>query len=198
MTTTQLEKNNKEWLEFISFAERSMGASDPKIIQIKQDSITNRREKSVAAFYKINKTNLRNNARFSGDLSLKQLLKNSDFTTEVLGKSITDVKTWAEIYSNADWTIRTYNNAEDNIYIKCNPIDENNIPIDYSYNKINPVDSTSLDVLKEANNILSPSNIVGNVGLQVVVGFIFLTVAYITGHLIFITYPKKVIANSNN
>ena len=73
-----------------------------------------------------------------------------------------------------------------------------NIPIDYSYNKINPVDSTSLDVLKEANNILSPSNIVGNVGLQVVVGFIFLTVAYITGHLIFITYPKKVIANSNN
>lgn len=192
MTTPELEKNNKEWLEFISFIERGMGTSDPKVLEIKRDNITNRKINSVGAFYK---NKLRTRATFSKDLSLKQLLKNSNFTSEVLGQSIEDMKTWTEIHSNADWTIRTYNNAQDNIYIKCNPVDENNNIIESSNNNIDKVDSTSLEVLKEANSILSPNNIVGNIGLQVVVGIIFLALAYLIGHLLFVTYPKKVIAS---
>jgi len=192
MTTQVLEKNNKEWLEFISFIERGMGTSDPKVLEIKRDNITNKKTDSVGAFYK---NKLRTRATFSKDLSLKQLLKNSNFTSEVLGLSIEDMKTWTEIHSNADWTIRTYNNAQDNIYIKCNPVDENNVLIESSNNNIDKVDSTSLEVLKEVNSILSPNNIVGNVGLQVVVGIIFLALAYLVGHLLFVTYPKKVIAS---
>ena len=192
MTTQVLEKNNKEWLEFISFIERGMGASDPKVLEIKRDNITNKKTESVAAFYR---NKLRTRATFSKDSSLKQLLKNSNFTSEVLGQSIEDMKTWTEIHSNADWTIRTYNNAQDNIYIKCNPVDENNVIIESSNNNIDKVDSTSLEVLKEVNSILSPNNIVANVGLQIVVGIIFLALAYLVGHLLFVTYPKKVIAS---
>lgn len=181
--------NNNEWLEFISFAERALGQSDPVLLSIKQKNITNNGTKSVAAYYK---DDLGGQATFSRDLSLKQLLKNPNFTSEVLGKSLADVKTWTEIYNNADWTIKTYNNPQDNIYIKCNPVDENNIPIDMQNNSITP-DSNSEDVLREANGLLAPDKIFQNIGLQIFIGIIFLAVAYLIGNVIFIMYPKTVI-----
>jgi hypothetical protein len=181
--------NNNEWLEFISFAERALGQSDPVLLSIKQKNITNNGTKSVAAYYKYE---LGGRATFSRDLSLKQLLKNPNFTSEVLGKSLADVKTWTEIYNNADWTIKTYNNPQDNIYIKCNPVDENNIPIDMQNNSITS-DTYSADVLKEANGLLAPDKIFQNIGLQIFIGVIFLAVAYLIGNVIFIRYPKTVI-----
>jgi hypothetical protein len=181
--------NNNEWLELISFAERALGQSDPILLSIKQKNITNNGTKSVAAYYK---DELGARATFSRDLSLKQLLKNPNFTSEVLGKTLADVKTWTEIYNNADWTIKTYNNPQDNIYIKCNPVDENNIPIDMQNNSITP-DSNSDDVLREANSILAPDKIFQNIGLQIFIGIIFLAVAYLIGNVIFIKYPKTVI-----
>lgn len=181
--------NNNEWLEFISFAERALGSSDPVLLSIKQKNITNNGTKSVAAYYK---DDLGARATFNRDLSLKQLLKNPNFISEVLGKTLADVKTWTEIYNNADWTIKTYNNPQDNIYIKCNPVDENNIPIDMQNNSITP-DSNSEDVLREANGILAPDKIFQNIGLQIFIGIIFLAVAYLIGNLIFIKYPKTVI-----
>jgi hypothetical protein len=181
--------NNNEWLELISFAERALGQSDPILLSIKQKNITNNGTKSVAAYYK---DELGTRATFSRDLSLKQLLKNPNFTSEVLGKTLADVKTWTEIYNNADWTIKTYNNPQDNIYIKCNPVDENNIPIDMQNNSINP-DTYSADVLRDANSILAPDKLFQNIGLQIFIGIIFLAVAYLLGSFIFIKYPKNVI-----
>lgn len=181
--------NNNEWLEFISFAERALGSSDPILLSIKQKNITNNGSKSIAAYYK---DELQARATFSRDLSLKQLLKNPNFTSEVLGKTLADVRTWTEIYNNADWTIRTYNNPQDNIYIKCNPVDENNIPIDMQNNLITP-ENNSEDVLREANGLLAPDKIFDNIGLQIFIGVIFLAVAYLIGSFIFIRYPKKVI-----
>lgn len=181
--------NNNEWLEFISFAERALGQSDPVLLSIKQKNITNNGTKSVAAYYK---DELGARATFSRDLSLKQLLKNPNFTSEVLGKTLADVKTWTEIYNNADWTIKTYNNPQDNIYIKCNPVDENNIPIDMQNNSITS-DTYSADVLKEANGLLAPDKIFQNIGLQIFIGVIFLAFAYLIGNVIFIKYPKTVI-----
>jgi hypothetical protein len=181
--------NNNEWLEFISFAERALGQSDPVLLSIKQKNISNNGSKSVAAYYK---DELGARATFSRDLSLKQLLKNPNFTSEVLGKTKEDVETWTKIYNNADWTIKTYNNPQDNIYIKCNPVDENNIPIDMQNNSINP-DTYSADVLREANGILAPDKLFQNIGLQIFIGVIFLAVAYLLGSFIFIKYPKNVI-----
>ena len=181
--------NNNEWLEFISFAERALGQSDPIVLSIKQENITNNGRQSIAARYK---EKLQAQATFSKDLSLKQLLKNPNFTSQVLGKTKEDIETWTKIYNNADWTIKTYNNPQDNIYIKCNPVDENNIPIDMQNNSITP-DSNSDDVLREANGLLAPDKIFQNIGLQIFIGIIFLAVAYLIGTVIFIKYPKTVI-----
>jgi len=181
--------NNNEWLEFISFAERALGQSDPILLRIKQANITNNGSKSIAAYYK---DDLKARATFNRDLSLKQLLKNPNFTLEVLGKTKDDIETWTKIYNNADWTIRTYNNPQDNIYIKCNPVDENNIPIDMQNNSITP-ETNSDDVLREANGLLAPDKIFQNIGLQIFIGIIFLAIAYLIGNVIFIKYPKTVI-----
>ena len=188
-TTSTITANKNEWLEFISFAERALGSSDPILLSIKQKNITNNGTKSIAAYYK---DELRGRATFSRDLSLKQLLKNSNFTSEVLGKTKEDIETWTNIYNNADWTIRTYSNPQDNIYIKCNPVDENNIPIELSNNLITP-ENNSEDVLREANSLLAPDKIFDNIGLQIFIGVIFLAVAYLIGSFIFIKYPKNVI-----
>ena len=140
---------------------------------------------------------------FSKDLSLKQLLKNPNFTLKVLGKSYDDVKTWTEVYNNADWAIKTYNNPQDNIYIKCNPVDENNMPIEAKDNLLTPEntsltpENTSDDVLREASNLLAPEKIFENIGLQIVIGIIFLAIAYLLGNLLFIKYPKIIISNAN-
>lgn len=188
-TTSTITANKNEWLEFISFAERALGSSDPILLSIKQKNITNNGTKSIAAYYK---DELRGRATFTRDLSLKQLLKNSNFTSEVLGKTLADIETWTKIYNNADWTIRTYSNPQDNIYIKCNPVDENNIPIELSNNLITP-ENNSEDVLREANSLLAPDKIFDNIGLQIFIGVIFLAVAYLIGSFIFIKYPKNVI-----
>ena len=188
-TTSTITANKNEWLEFISFAERALGSTDPILLSIKQKNITNNGTKSIAAYYK---DELRGRATFTRDLSLKQLLKNSNFTSEVLGKTLADIETWTNIYNNADWTIRTYSNPQDNIYIKCNPVDENNIPIELSNNLITP-ENNSEDVLREANSLLAPDKIFDNIGLQIFIGVIFLAVAYLIGSFIFIKYPKNVI-----
>ena len=188
-TTSTITANKNEWLEFISFAERALGSTDPILLSIKQKNITNNGTKSIAAYYK---EELRGRATFTRDLSLKQLLKNSNFTSEVLGKTKEDIETWTNIYNNADWTIRTYSNPQDNIYIKCNPVDENNIPIELSNNLITP-ENNSEDVLREANSLLAPDKIFDNIGLQIFIGVIFLAVAYLIGSFIFIKYPKNVI-----
>ena len=188
-TTSTITANKNEWLEFISFAERALGSTDPILLSIKQKNITNNGTKSIAAYYK---DELRGRATFTRDLSLKQLLKNSNFTSEVLGKTLADIETWTNIYNNADWTIRTYSNPQDNIYIKCNPVDENNIPIELSNNLITPKNNSE-DVLREANSLLAPDKIFDNIGLQIFIGVIFLAVAYLIGSFIFIKYPKNVI-----
>ena len=188
-STSTITANKNEWLEFISFAERALGSTDPILLSIKQKNITNNGTMSIAAYYK---RELEGRATFTSDLSLKQLLKNSNFTSEVLGKTLADIETWTKIYNNADWTIRTYSNPQDNIYIKCNPVDENNIPIELSNNLITP-ENNSEDVLREANSLLAPDKIFDNIGLQIFIGVIFLAVAYLIGSFIFIKYPKNVI-----
>jgi hypothetical protein len=193
MTIDTTTLNKREWLEFISFAERALGQSDPVLLSIKQKNITNNGTKSVAAYYKYE---LGGRATFSRDLSLKQLLKNPNFTLKVLGKPIEDIKTWTEVYNNADWAIKTYNNPQDNIYIKCNPVDENNMPIEAKNNSLTS-ENTSGDVLREASNLLAPEKIFENVGLQIIIGIIFLAIAYLLGNLLFIKYPKIVISNAD-
>ena len=193
MTIDTTTLNKREWLELISFAERSLGQSDSIVESIKTKNRANNGRLSVAAYYK---TELKEQATFSNDLSLKQLLKNPNFTLKVLGTSLNDVKTWTEVYNNADWAIKTYNNPQDNIYIKCNPVDEKNMPIEAKDNSITP-ENISADVLREASNLLAPEKIFQNIGLQIIIGIVFLAIAYLLGNLLFIKYPKIVISNSN-
>jgi hypothetical protein len=193
MTINTTTLNKREWLEFISFAERALTPSDPIVQSIKTENGNNNGRLSVGAYYK---DKLKEQATFSRDLSLKQLLKNPNFTLKVLGKPIEDIKTWTEVYNNADWAIKTYNNPQDNIYIKCNPVDENNMPIEAKNNSLTS-ENTSGDVLREASNLLAPEKIFENVGLQIIIGIIFLAIAYLLGNLLFIKYPKIVISNAD-
>ena len=73
-TTSTITANKNEWLEFISFAERALGSSDPILLSIKQKNITNNGTMSIADYYK---RELGGRATFTRDLSLKQLLKNT-------------------------------------------------------------------------------------------------------------------------
>jgi hypothetical protein len=185
--------NNTEWLAFISFAERSMGSTDPIVFQIKKDNEVNKRTKSVAAFYR---DKLGSKATFNRDLPLKQLLKNENFISNVLEKTKDDVKLFTEVYNRANWAITTYNEPEDNIYIKCNPVDDNDIPIELSNNLIT-TENSSQEVLKEASNLLAPDKITNNIGAQIVIGVIFLAISYLIGNYIFIRYPRRMIEKSN-
>jgi hypothetical protein len=193
MTNSIETKNNKEWLEFIGFAERALGASDPIVVKIRQDNVINKKTNSVAAYYK---NKLRTEATFNRDLTLKQLLKNDNFILKVLEKTRADVDEWIEVYNNADWIIKTYSNPEDNIYIKCNPVDDNEMEIGTSNNSIAPQNNTEV-VLTAATNMFSPEKMFENIGLQIVIGFLFLAMAYLIGNYIFIRYPKTVIENAN-
>ena len=189
--STIIEKNNKEWLEFISFAEKALQPSDPILLDIKQSYITSDKTRSVASFYKDRFPD----ATFSRDLSFKNLIKNNNFTTKVLGKTKASIKTWTETYNNADWSIRTYNAQQDNIYIKCKPVNDNDLPVELSFNKINP-QANSVAVLTAARDLLSPEAIFSNIGLQIVIGVLFLAISYFIGNLIFVWYPKNVIENA--
>ena len=191
--STIQDKNNKEWLALISFAERAMGSTDPVVFQIKKDNQSNNKTKSVSAFYY---DKLGSKATFSRNLPLKRLLKNENFISNVFEKTIKDVETFTEVYNRAEWAITTYNNPEDNIYIKCNQVNDNDIPIELSNNLITTKNS-SQEVLKEAGGLLAPDQITNNIGAQVFIGVIFLAVAYIVGNYIFIRYPRRIIDKSN-
>jgi hypothetical protein len=190
--STTREKNDKEWLEFVSFSERALGISDPILLDIKQSYINNNGTNSVAAFYN---NKLGTDATFSRDLSFKNLIKNENFTLKVLGKTLASIQTWIETYNNADWSIRTYNAPQDNIYIKCKPVDDDQMPIESSFNTITTPPS-SVSVLQAARNLLSPEEIFDNIGLQILIGVLFLAITYFVGTLIFIKYPKNVIENA--
>jgi hypothetical protein len=185
--------NKKEWLALISFAERAMGSTDLIVFQIKKDNVLNKNTKSVAAFYK---DKLGSKATFNRDLPLKQLLKNENFISIVLNKTKDDVALFTEVYNRADWAITTYNSPEDNIYIKCNPVDSNDNTIDLDNNVITTKNS-SQEVLQEASNLLAPDKITNNIGGQIVVGVIFLAISYLIGNYIFIRYPRRIIDKSN-
>jgi hypothetical protein len=190
--STTREKNNKEWLEFISFSERALGISDPILLDIKQSYINNNGTDSVAEFYK---SKLGADATFSRNLSFNNLIKNENFTLKVLGKTLASIKTWTETYNNADWSIRTYNAQQDNIYIKCKPVDDDGLPPELSFNKINP-EADSIKVLRAMGNLLSPEAVFDSIVLQIVIGVLFLAITYFIGTLIFIKYPKNVIENA--
>ena len=51
--------------------------------------------------------------------------------------------------------------------------------------------------MREASNLLAPEKIFENVGLQIIIGIIFLAIAYLLGNLLFIKYPKIVISNAD-
>ena len=193
LSTTQ-NKNNIEWLALLSFAERAMGSTDPIVFQIKKDNVANKKTKSVAAFYK---DRLDAKATFNRDLPLKQLLKNENFLLNVFEKTRDEVEIFTEVYNRADWAITTYNNPEDNIYIKCNPVNDNGEIIETSNNVLITESNSSAAVLQEASNLLAPEQIVNNIGVQVVIGAIFLGIAYGIGNYLFIRYPRRVIDKSN-
>ena len=54
-TTSTITANKNEWLEFISFAERALGSTDPILLSIKQKNITNN---GTGIFYLFTRTNV--------------------------------------------------------------------------------------------------------------------------------------------
>ena len=184
MTTTNEEYKN-EWLQFIEFIRRKYGNNASDIIR---GHYNIRANKSVAGYY---------SAKYSGISStakLNQLLKNDNFIQIFNLDHPVEVSKFTEIYNDTDYLMNSLNNKEDNLYIKCNPVDDNGVSIEASNNMYGPSLNSMNSMLGEINNIFSPSMLYTSVGLQVFISIVFVGVIYGIGNFMFVVYPTSYVS----
>ena len=90
--------------------------------------------------------------------------------------------------------MNSLNNKEDNLYIKCNPVDDNGVSIEASNNTYGPSLNSINSMLGEINNIFSPSMLYTSVGLQVFISIVFVGVIYGIGNFMFVVYPTSYVS----
>ena len=186
MTNASLEerKNKKEWLQLLEFIKRIYG--EEKAEFVRTNDYLKRNNKSVSEYYNISSQNV----------SLSQLLKNQDFITKVLSSSETeqDLTEFTKIYNETNTLMKSLDGSQDNIYIKCNPLDDNGNVIEASNNSIGTNLSSLNSMFNEVENSLGPNFLYNNIGLQTFISVLFFIIIYYMGKYIFIDYPKNMIA----
>jgi len=185
MTTTSEEKEN-EWLQFMEFIKRKYGNNASEFIRINE--YNRRNSRSVAEHYKHYHI-----SSISSTAKLDDLLKNADFI-QLLGlNNPEEVSKFTEIYNDTDYLMKSLNTRQDNIYIKCNPVDDNGVSVEGSNNmytqSLNSIDS----VLTEGVQSFSPNQLYSNVGLQIFLCLIFIGIIYGVGYVIFKMFPSYMI-----
>ena len=184
MTTTNEEYKN-EWLQFIEFIRRKYGNNASDIIRRDYNSSYNQ---SVAGYYSVKYKNINSKA------TLNQLLKDNNFIRLFNLNSPVEVSKFTEIYNDTDYLMNSLNNKEDNLYIKCNPVDDNGVSIEASNNMYGPSLNSMNSMLGEINNIFSPSMLYTSVGLQVFISIVFVGVIYGIGNFMFVVYPTSYVS----
>ena len=183
MTTTNEEYKN-EWLQFIEFIRRKYGTNASDIIRSHYNISSN---KSVADYYSAKYPD----KGISSTAKLNQLLKNDKFIRLFDLDNPVEVSKFTEIYNDTDYLMNSLNNKEDNLYIKCNPVDDNGVSIEASNNMYGPSLNSINSMLGEINNVFSPSMLYNSVGLQVFISIVFVGVIYGIGNFMFVVYPNN-------
>jgi hypothetical protein len=186
------ETKEKEWLQFLEVIKRKYGYNSYNWVKI---NYYNKREtRSVAEYFSsIHKfTDLNIDTKSS----IKILLKNKDFMKKF--NTDADINQFTEIYSETDWLMRSINNEDENIYIKCNPVDDNGNIVDSESNNLGASANSINSMLEELSNTFNPELLYRNVGLQAAMAIGFLAIVYSIGNYLFVHYPKNMIAKRVN
>ena len=118
------------------------------------------------------------------------MFKDSEFL-KLLGSSKEDIQQFTEIYNDTDYLMKSLNTKEDNVYIKCNPVDDNGTVIETSNNTL---PSNTNAMLNDLGNIFKPDMMYNNIGLQTFMAIVFLGLVYGIGNYMFIVYPNNTIS----
>ena len=174
----------KEWLQLLEFIKRIYG--EDKAEFIRTNDYEKRNNKSVADYYNIN----------SQDASLADLLKKQVFLNKVLSSAETkeNIEQYTQIYNETNTLMKSLDGSQDNIYIKCNPLDDNGNVIEASNNSIGTNISSLNSIFDELGNSFGPNFLYNNLGLQTFISVLFFIIVYYIGKYIFIDYPKSMIA----
>jgi hypothetical protein len=90
--------------------------------------------------------------------------------------------------------MKSLDDSPDNIYIKCNPVDDNGNVIEASNNSIGSNVSSLNSMFDEVGHSFGPNFLYNNIGLQTFISVLFFFIIYYTGKTIFIDYPRSMIA----
>lgn len=185
MSSTSEEKEN-EWLQFMEFVKRKYGNNSSEFIRINE---YNRRDsRSVAEHYSHH-----HDRTIATNAKLKDLLENTTFIALLNLDEPEQVSKFTEIYNETDYLMKSLNTKKDNIYIKCNPVDDNGVSVEGPDNmytqRLNTIDA----VLTEGAQSFSPNELYSNVGLQIFLCLLFMGIIYGIGYTIFNIIPSKII-----
>jgi len=184
MTDAEEKKKIKEWLQLIEFIRRIYG--EDKAEFIRTNDYEKRNNKSVAEYYNISGQNL----------TLSNLLQKQAFLNKVISASETKdtLAHYTQIYNETNTLMKSLDNSQDNIYIKCNPLDDNGNVIEASNNTIGSNISSLNSIFDEVGNSFGPNFLYNNIGLQTFISVLFFIIVYYIGKTIFIDYPRSMIA----
>jgi hypothetical protein len=184
MTDAEEKKKIKEWLQLIEFIRRIYG--EDKAEFIRTNNYQKRNNKSVADYYNVGGQNS----------TLSNLLQKQAFLNKVISASETKdtLAEYTQIYNETNTLMKSLDGSQDNIYIKCNPIDDNGNVIEASNNSIGSNISSLNSIFDEVGNSIGPNLLYNNIGLQTLISVLFFIIIYYIGKSIFIDYPRSMIA----
>lgn len=187
--TTDIVTNDNEWLQFLEFVRRKYGENSSEYIRI--NHYANKNNKSVAQYYHSLYGNIIPST--ASDVRLKQLLKDDTFISLLNLDDPQEVTKFTEIYNDTDYLMKSLNTKQENIYIKCNPVDDNGVSVEGSNNMYGPNLSSLNSMLTDGGQSFSPATLFNNVGLQVFIALIFVAVSYGVGYMLFAKIPNYII-----
>lgn len=184
------EIKEKEWLQFLEVIKRKYGYNIYNLF--KRYHYARRGNDSVAGYLKKKLPT----STITSNTSIKSILENEDFMQLIFGSGPdADIKKFTEVYSETDWLMKSINKEDEDIYIKCNPVDDNGNVID---SKNNNLGESPNSMLEELSNTFKPELLYKNVGLQAAMAIGFLAIIYSIGNYLFVHYPRSVIAKKVN
>ena len=178
------DDKKKEWLKFLELITRIYGKNYSDTIR--DMHYTNRDGKDVAEYFKDKLPN----SGITNNTTLVQLFKNTEIL-KLFTSTSADIQQFTEIYNDTDYLMKSLNTKEDNVYIKCNPVDDNGTIIEISNNTLT---SNTNAMLNDLGNIFKPEMMYNNIGLQTFMAIVFLGLVYGIGNYMFIVYPNNTIS----
>jgi len=189
-TNIDENENENEWLQFIEFVKRKYGNNASEYIRINDYTNAKQSSYSVAQYY------YQQNRTIDPNAKLSNLLRDRKFIDLLKLNNPLEVSKFTEIYNETDYLMKSLNNKQENIYIKCNPVDDNGVSVDGSYNLYGPNLSNLNSILTDGAQSFSPASLYNNVGLQVFISLIFVAISYGVGYLMFSKFPSHFISKA--